>query len=1002
MTLVEKIKNKVKESFSKAKSAHFKGIKIVLSIFIICALCLAAAPYLFNNSALQFQIEQKLSAALKANFEIGGKVDIVFVPTPAIIAGDVVLQNYNHDGKNYNLAAKKITIKLSPIAALMQKFVVKKIIFSQAFLQSYDSENRPKDFQGEALEIGAKKTVEKKANGVVSSKIFIDLLGIDKLNIGNFDLINLPKIVVEQSSWATYDKFNNKREVNNINVKASFLKHKITAEGFFSSQEIVNNFNLSAKFNQKFVDDNFDDDNSFLEINSSYGNFKINGVFLGENLGLLKSEFRGKIEAEIFDLKSFYKSCIAREGFIYNKINQAVKPIKIKAFLLSSNSQININDIAVNSEIINGEGDVAIDLSTSLPLIDIKMGLENIDLDTIWLSDKEVAGAVENSDARPDLSAAESVDNSDSLAKVAIKKEESDLTINLAKDIRDFDLAAEIAVKSIKYLNEEVKNISLYATISKQGEILILPLTLEVPGGGLFRMSGVLENRAEPKFIGSLDIKGPHLSSILKWLRLESQNLIYDNLKNYTLYADIFLIPNSAIFNNIYLNINDGKTELLGEARMNYNAKNSSILSNFRINNLVVEDYFLTSGQNIYLSPGSLLKKFLWLNNLTSNNDVSLAFDKLAYKNSIFNNQSIKMRFGQGYLEVSELKLNSADLNLSASLSVDIRGSDPKFSVAIKSTNFNYKSLENFSADGDKNGAATAQNNKITILDQFYALPSLEGFGGDIMISLDKANFDDFLAENVKINGILKDGIVNFKDFSADIYGGNLSFSGVMGIKFDKAISGNVVLSEVSLNPVLSDLMGIKNINAAANISASIENSSGSKNDFFKNLNSSIKFSLAGVTVENYGLSDLIKKMFNARNYANELRDPEKILFNSESSTFIKEATGTVEIEKGRDSLFRADIATTAANGIVSGKVDLTRRSIDGSTNIIFLTGNLKKQIPLNIATNFRGDFSDIRQNTNLDQVKQYLGLPYEAKNTSSTISAVTADDAIPNLKLNN
>ena len=865
--------------------------------------------------------------------------------------------------------------------------------------------------QDSVTEILAKKAestaIKKEVKGGISGKIFVDLFKIDGLNLSSFDITNLPKIFIEKSSWITYDKFGNKREINNINAESSFSKKKVIAEGSFSNQEIINNFNLDAKFNKKLTDDDSSSNNSTLELTSAYGNFKISGVFPSDNLGFLKSKFKGKIEAEIFDLKSFYKSYVARDGFIYNKINPSVKSIKIKASILNDDAQITVSNIFINSNIINGRGDIAVDLSTKLPLIDIKMSLENIDLDAVWLSDKEVAIAADaaaqsakTADEKSDTKTTENSDNSNNNSSSTstepeIKKEENDLTLNLAKDIRDFDLTAELTVSSVKYLDEEIKNVSLYTTISNQGEILILPLTLEVPGGGLFRMSGVLENYTTPKFIGSLDASGTQLSSIFKWFRIESQNLIYDNLKNYTLYADIMLIPNSTILNNIYLNVNGGQSELLGEARIHYTSKNSSILSNFRVNNLVVEDYFLTSGQNIYLSPGSLLKKLLWLNNLTSNNDLSLSFDKLVYKNSTFNNQSMKMRFGQGYFEISELKLNSDDLNLSASLSVDISGTSPKFSISANSTNFNYKSLDNTATD-DKSPDATTKNSKITALDQFYALPSLDGFSGDVMFNLDKASFDDFATENVKITGALKDGIINFTAFSADIYNGNLSFDGVIGMKFDKAISGNATLTEVALRPLLSDLTGINNIDATANISASIEDSSSNKGDFFKNLNSSIKFSSAGVTVENYGLNDLVKKMFNVKNYADDLRDPEKILFNQSASTNFKQATGTVTIEKGRDNLFRADIATVAANGILSGKVDLVRRTIDGSVNIVFLTGNLKKQIPLNIATNLKGDFANIRQNTNLDQVKQYLGLPYDAKNDAPPADDKTSDSIAP------
>jgi len=244
---------------------------------------------------------------------------------------------------------------------------------------------------------------------------------------------------------------------------------------------------------------------------------------------------------------------------------------------------------------------------------------------------------------------------------------------------------------------------------------------------------------------------------------------------------------------------------------------------------------------------------------------------------------------------------------------------------------------------------------------------------------------------NIKINAKLKDGIYSVDKFVGDVYDGNISYSGLAAIKFDKAISGNLTLEKVSLKPLLQDLVGIKNISGVANISASVESLSENKKDFVKNLNSTLKFSAAGLTLEHYGLNDLVKKMFNVANYSNELRDPEKILFNESSKTSLKQAAGSINFEKGRDNLFKISFETIAANGIASGKIDLVRNSLDSTISVVFLTGSLKKQIPLNLATNLKGEFGNLHQSSNLNQVKQYLGLPYEKSEVDIAINAESA-----------
>ncbi len=973
MEFFQKIKPKIIDKLSslKSKLARSETYTIFLPTILACLFLLAFAPLLLNNSALQFQIEQKVSAALKANLEIAGKVEVALLPSPSFTVNNVSLQNYNLDNTTYNFYAKSVTIKLSFLSSLIGRFSMDKIIFSGATLESYDSGNKPAELSAELSEAFSKNSGASKnqqVGGAISGKIFVDIFKIDDFNLSNFSITNLPKIMLENSHLISYNKVLKKREIKTINGVVAFSKKHITASGSFSNQDIINNFKLQANFEQKSVDDS-NSGSSILEINSAYGNFKISGHFPSENLGLLKSNFKGTIEAEIFDLKSFYKSYVAREGVVYDKINPSIKPIKLKTTLINNSGEILLNNIFISSNAVNGRGNIALDLTATLPLIDIKFNLENIDLDAIWLSDKEVAEIIANKEQAPDEQKDENENSDNQTSDNASKKDDDEITINSTKDLRDFDLTAELTVNRVKYLQDEIKNVNLYTTISKQGEILILPLTLEVPGGGLFRMSGVLDNNGTPKFVGKFDASGKKLADILKWLHIESQNLIYDNLNDYTIYSDIMLIPNSTIFNDLYLNINSGQSEVLGELRFNYSTKTSNIISNFRINNFNFDDYFLTSGQNIYLSPGSLLKKLLWLNNLTSNNDLTLSFDKLAYKGLVFNDQSVKIRFGQGYFELSQLKLKSDQFDLTGALSIDLSEKEAKFDMSLASENFVYAAPQNSSDDNDKK----PKEIKINALDQFFALPSLEGFNGVISLKFTKADFDGFTAENILINGKLKDGVINFSNFTTDIYNGNLIFEGAIGMKFDKALSGNLTLSNIALKPFLFELFSIKNIDGIANFSSSVVSAANKKDEFMKNLSSETKFIAGSVIVENYGLNDLVRKMFNIKNYGEELRNPEQILFSQTSQTSIKKASGSLAIDRGHDDLFRIDIEGTAFNGIVSGKIDLVRNSVDGLANIIFLTGDARKQTPLNIATNLKGDFGSVRQSTNLDQVLQYL-----------------------------
>lgn len=115
--------------------------------------------------------------------------------------------------------------------------------------------------------------------------------------------------------------------------------------------------------------------------------------------------------------------------------------------------------------------------------------------------------------------------------------------------------------------------------------------------------------------------------------------------------------------------------------------------------------------------------------------------------------------------------------------------------------------------------------------------------------------------------------------------------------------------------------------------------------------------------------------MFAPQTYRQELLTPEKLLFNPEAKTIFKQASGTIQINGGKDGKVRINISAPAMNGILSGTFSTEDRVIDLLFNAIFLTGDATKQTPINIATNLRGKTDNILQSTNIDQVRQYLGL---------------------------
>lgn len=989
-----------------------EGVRTGFAVFSVIFLLFFCAPFLFNNSALKFQLEQKISQISGANVSIHGNLKVAFLPSPTIIATDILLQNYrikkseNEADEVYNLYAKSVEIKLVTFKFSDSQFA-RKIIFTDAILEKYNSAELVVDRKDKFTEVAgefAKKALtaeDKKPDSGISAKLFSVADLSKKSDIPSISIINGEAII--------YDNLERKTEIKEINSETKISADKISSIGSFSSEDVVSNFKLSADLKSQ--------SNSSFEMNSSVMNLRIDGIFSGENRGIFGSDFKGKIEVEIFNLKSFYKSYIGGNSVISNKLKYSTDPIKLSADIDSQSKEIALQNLLINSTLIGGKGEVELNFAHKIPLIDINLDLENLDLDGIWSGDSVSIPISEKSEipepdcvdelvetvpaeAAPDGKKDGEKDGEKSVIIVTGDQEKSEeekaketaeaeskkiepINFNFTQKIKDFDLAAEIKIKNTKYLEGEIKDVDLYLTVSKEGEILVFPMIFRIPGEGTFRVNGVLDNTAEqPKFVGKFDASGKSLKDVLKWLKIESQNLKFDSLKDYVLYSDILLSPNKTIFDSFYLNLNNSQSEFLGEIHIDNSDKTPDIVSKFQVSNFKIDDYFLTSGQNAYLSPGSLLKKLLWLNDIASNNNLEIAFDKLIYKDEEFVDQSAKLKFGPGYFEVNDLKFSSDETNLSANLSIDISDKNPKFDMNISANKLHYSTAQKAQPQADKSDSekveAVAEKSKQrNFFDQFFAFPSLENFHGNVSLKFDNLLVDGVAITDFNMFGKIKDGGLEGSELTCKLYGGALSYKGLIGIKNNKTINGNLSFNNALLQPLLSDLVGIEKVSGVANISMSVTSSADSKEDFAKNLSSEIKFSANMPTVTGYGLSDLVKKMFAVQTYRNELVEPEKILINSASQTIFKQASGTIQIGDGKgEGRVRINVSAPAINGILSGKINLVNNTSDVLFNVIFLTGSRQKQTPINIATSLKGATNDLSQGTNSDQVRQYLGLP--------------------------
>ncbi|MFT6219500.1 MAG: hypothetical protein ACJAVG_000196 [Rickettsiales bacterium] len=911
-----------------------KPIRIIsIAVLAIIAL-LFIVPFSINGDGLKSQLETKVSQKLEAKFEIRGRVRAAIVPFPKIFLDDVEISNLKL-GSDYSsdVVVETISIRTNFASLFGGKIKIVDLVFSKPIIKTKDVQQEEKKFQPKPLTASNNNILNRLFSFGKNDQVF-DFKNIKAVEFvdGVFSKIN------------SKDKVSIKFDEINFALNNNERKQILEVDGYFVSDKEPANFSLIA--------DTRNNKKSLIKIQSAIFAATLEGKFLNSRIDdLVKSNFIGQADIKVVDLKTFLNKYISKDSQIFRKIS-ATKPINIVADIENNSGKIDIKNIIIESKLMSGQGNAIADFSDIKTKISAKIDFNNIDIDGIW--SPATAGNsnfldLENQIVQNFISNTTFLDKDDDKTYILDVKE------GVLEDANPdgFDFNAEIKIKNAKYYGDDLSDIRINF-ITSSDNILLESLSANIPGEGSILVSGIVgqENKI-PQFVGNIKIVGGNLQEAFSWIGVDLDNLAPNILSEYSFQSDLLLLPRFSVFNNLNLAINDDKNLVTGSLKIDDSVGFSKISADLKMDYLNFDDYFSQKQKNPYLSKGSLLQKLLWLNEIKYDQDIVLNVEKFIFQDHEMENSGLRMKFGQGYFTLSDLNLSSPRINLSGQIGVDITKL-PVLNIDILSNGLDFKDPQ--------------------IADRFFDLPDISDFSGAINFDIKSLKINDWQAQNIKINGGNILGIVDFEQFELEPYMGSAKFKGSMIFKDLKTVNGSVQLIGVDSGLVLLDIMGIDNIKGASNISAVVNSSASNKEIFIRNLDIRGQFIGSNIEVGGFGIYDLAMKTARPKDYYAELQTPVNILQNSETFSNFTNVSGSFIVSKGsRADQFSIKTVSAGINSVVSGSFDIGSGIIDGTSDLIFLSGTREIQIPIRIAVSFKGKSGNIKQVGNFTQISQYL-----------------------------
>ncbi len=906
--------------------------KLVVFSSIIIGL-LIILPIFIQEKALRDQIEKSLSQKIGSQLRIE-KVSVSFFPTVKLkitnASVNLVVKQYQTqiNVPFIDISPRIFSIFYGPLA--IKEIRLHNVDVSAVFIQSPEQV---------AAKIAEQSSLTKYNN--VEIGFFNKLLDFnDSTKI--FDPKNIEYLQVDHGYMLKQD-LEGKMNFSEVNflLHNQLEKERLTISSSFFAEEIPTNLNLVI--NARSGGD------SSLEVKSPIINIVANGNFNQSSLSdLINSNFSGKIEAKIIDLKAILSNYLSKDNLLFRKIN-ASQPIIISSDISNNQGNIKAENILLKSTLINGTGQIAANFSNQTPKIDANFNLSDIDIDKIWFFGAINGGKIIPKNIQEPQNQSLNQEKPDNISKIL-----DPLPVKQGKPLfPNLDLRAAIKINTVKYYEQDLADINLEIA-SEKGNILLKNLSGKLPGGDL-KITGSLDQQNELLNLqGKIDIAGSNLEKTLNWLKISLANLKPSVLGQYNFAANFSSFPHVTFLTDINLSINQGNNLLSGAIKIDNSGEFSASNSNLKINNLNYEEYFLANVGDYYLSPGSMLNKWLWLNTINSENNVNLTFEKLHYNNCDLANQSLNFAFGQGYFRLLDFNSEAPNFNVRGSFDVDISSSKPILNLKIQA-----KNLQN-------------DDPKQDYYSHFFQLPSLESFNGSIDVSIDNLSLKSWKAQDIEMAGTLGNGIIRFDKFDLKTYQGSLKYKGEIVIKNVKTVNGSIEMLAINNQEFLSNLFNINNIDGVSNLSAAINSSGESKDEFWRNIRGQAKFISSDVVVNKFGVEDLSKQMPYPQKYQNQLSEPLKILYNPETKSSFNKANGQIAFTKKNMHDFNIAVSQNIINGVISGTFG-ENQDISGTANFIFLSGTLQKPTPVSLAVNFKAKAGEIVNSTNLADVERNL-----------------------------
>lgn len=524
-------------------------------------------------------------------------------------------------------------------------------------------------------------------------------------------------------------------------------------------------------------------------------------------------------------------------------------------------------------------------------------------------------------------------------------------------------------------------------------EIIVDEISVKIPKNSNLTINGVIEhNNIRPKFTGNAHLVIEDLPYFAEWMHVIDK--VKDlSLKRMEFKSQISFIPRSFRLSNIEASLDD--TLFAGRGILKYmddgslSAKLITRLNVLDANSLKIPEsidklivkLFLYDADKSGEKFVTAIDDYRWLRRFPINLYLELLSDTIKYKSASFDKFHGTFRISPNNLAIDNIEIQSDELDFSGLFSMKLTAIKPLISsdfifnklntAIIPSLFLPIRYLKQYQTDLYKT-PDTAQKfglpDLATVPDVNFF--SLHNFDIDFKVKINELVDNTFVFNNIRINSILRDGVITFDDISGNVFNGSLKGIGnIVIIAPIPSFSFSYGVSNFDPSGFLKYFTGFDGITGYMSVNGNFNTAGNIYKNIFNKLYGTLKFEGKKIKVKAFDLGELIGITESNISLASKF---DKLKYYSENGeSLFDDLSGDAEIDAGIIYIKQAKFKNNRTSGIFVAAYDPQINTVNGKAQLSFIP--LGNYLPITISTTNQGILTNQTFSMNTSKIAEFL-----------------------------